>query len=77
MEGKHIHTHSLRHSFAHILLETGNKPELVSKMFGHSSALTTEQYYLKESPSEASKRMNIRWLERTEQENPIPSFLDT
>lgn len=76
LTGKHIHAHSLRHSFAHILLETGNKPELVSKMLGHTSTQTTEQYYLKESASEASKRMNIPWLERTEQENPVPSFLD-
>ena len=76
LQGKHIHAHSLRHSFAHILLESGNKPELVSKMLGHSSTITTEQYYLKESSSEASKRMNIPWLERTEQENPVPSFLN-
>lgn len=76
LDGKHIHAHSLRHSFAHILLESGNKPELVSKMLGHSSTITTEQYYLKESASEASKRMNIPWLERTEQENPVPSFLN-
>lgn len=74
--GKHIHAHSLRHSFAHILLETGNKPELVSKMLGHTSTLTTEYYYLKESAAEASKRMNIPWLERTVQENPVPSFLN-
>jgi integrase len=77
IKGKHIHAHSLRHSFAHILLETGNKPELVSKMLGHTSTLTTEYYYLKESAAEASKRMNIPWLERTKQENPVPSFLDT
>ena len=76
LKGKHIHAHSLRHSFAHILLETGNKPELVSKMLGHSSTITTEQYYLKESASEASKRMNIPWLDRSEQENPVPSFLN-
>lgn len=76
LSGKHIHAHSLRHSFAHILLETGNKPELVSKMLGHSSTITTEHYYLKESASEASKRMNIPWIERTEQENPVPSFLN-
>ena len=45
-------------------------------MLGHSSTITTEQYYLKESASEASKRMNIPWLKRTEQENPVPSFLN-
>ena len=76
LKGKHIHANSLRHSFANILLETGNKPELVSKMLGHSSTITTEQYYLKESASEASKRMNIPWLDRSEQENPVPSFLN-
>lgn len=75
LNGKHIHAHSIRHSFAHILLESGNKPELVSKMLGHTSTLTTEYYYLKESATEASKRMNIPWLEKTEQENPVPSFL--
>lgn len=77
LKGKHIHAHSLRHSFAHILLEAGNKPELVSKMLGHTSTITTEYYYLKESAAEASKRMNIPWLQRTEQENTIPSFLNT
>jgi integrase len=77
LTGKHIHAHSIRHSFAHILLETGNKPELVSKMLGHSSTMTTEYYYLKESATEASKRMDIPWLERTEQENPVPAFLNT
>jgi site-specific recombinase XerD len=41
LKGEHIHAHSLRHSFAHIL-ETGNKQELVSKMLGHTSTLTTE-----------------------------------
>ena len=77
LNGKHIHAHSLRHSFAHILLESGNKPELVSKMLGHSSTITTEYYYLKESASEASKRMNIPWLEKTEHDNPVPNFLNT
>ena len=75
LNGKHIHAHSLRHSFAHILLETGNKPELVSKMLGHTSTNTTEYYYLKESAAEASKRMNIPWLNQQKQENPVPDFL--
>lgn len=75
IEGPHIHAHSLRHSFAHILLESGNKPELVSKMLGHVSVQTTEQYYLKETAVEASKRCNIPWLEKQEQKNPVPDFL--
>ena len=76
LSGKHIHAHSIRHSFAHILLETGNKPELVSKMLGHTSTATTEQYYLKESAVEASERMDIPWLERKEFKNPVPDFLN-
>lgn len=75
LSGSHIHAHSLRHSFAHILVESGNKPELVSKMLGHVSVKTTEQYYLKESPVEVSKRMNIPWLGRQEQVDPVPNFL--
>jgi integrase len=76
IHGPHIHAHSLRHSFAHILLESGNRPELVSKMLGHSSTQTTEQYYLKESAVEASKRMNIPWLEKQDTISPIPNFLN-
>lgn len=76
VSGKHVHAHSLRHSFAHILLESGNDPELVSKMLGHTSTSTTEYYYLKESAAEASKRMNIPWLERQEQPSPVPNFLE-
>jgi integrase len=76
VKGPHIHAHSIRHSFAHILLESGNKPELVSKMLGHSSTKTTEEYYLKESALEVSKRANIPWLVRQEYSNPVPDFLD-
>ena len=75
LKGSHIHAHSLRHSFAHILLETGNSPDLVSKMLGHNSVLTTEKYYLKENAVEASKRCNIPWLERKENIDPIPNFM--
>ena len=77
LNGKHIHAHSIRHSFAHILLETGNRPEMVSKMLGHSSTATTEHYYLKESAAETSKRMNIPWLVRQENYDPVPNFLNT
>ena len=77
LEGPHIHAHSLRHSFAHLLLESGNKPELVSKMLGHTSVQTTEQYYLKESAVEASKRCNIPWLGKQEKIDPVPNFMKT
>lgn len=74
--GKHIHPHAFRHTYAHMLLEMGNRPELVSKMLGHSSTATTEQYYLKESAVEASKRANIPWLEKNENQKIIPDFLE-
>jgi integrase len=73
--GPHVHAHSIRHSFAHILLEAGNDPSKVSKMIGHASTATTEKYYLKESAVEVSKRCNIPWLTRTEQIDPLPSFM--
>ena len=76
LNGKHIHAHSIRHSFAHILIEMGNKPELVSKMLGHTSVQTTEQYYLKESAAEVSSRMDIPWLEKSKHQNPVPEFLN-
>jgi len=75
VEGPHVHAHSLRHTFAHNLLEEGNKPELVSKMLGHASSLTTEKYYLKESAAEVSTRLNIPWLSREKANATLPSFL--
>lgn len=74
VEGPHVHPHAIRHTFAHLLLESGNEPGLVAKMMGHSSSKTTEMYYLKESAVEASKRCNIPWLVKHKPE-PLPSFL--
>jgi len=73
--GPHVHPHALRHTFAHLLLESGNDPGLVSKMMGHSSSRTTEMYYLKESAVEASKRCNIPWLVKDKKQEPLPNFL--
>lgn len=73
--GPHVHPHALRHTFAHLLLESGNDPGLVSKMMGHSSSKTTEMYYLKESAVEASKRCNIPWLVKDKKQEPLPDFL--
>jgi site-specific recombinase XerD len=76
LKGKHLHPHSFRHSFAHILFECGNNVECISKMLGHSSTATTENYYLKENAAEVSKRMNIPWLDAdNKSEKIIPSFL--
>ncbi len=74
--GRHLHPHSLRHSYAHLLLEAGNDIHDVSKLMGHSSIATTEMFYLKESSAEVAKRANIPWLNKSSTEgNPIPKFL--
>jgi site-specific recombinase XerD len=75
-EGKHIHVHSIRHSFAHILLENGNSIEVVSKLMGHTSVSTTQSYYLKENAIEVAQRANIPWLTKSHEVKKItPDFL--
>lgn len=71
VEGPHVHPHSIRHTFAYMLLEAGNEPGLVAKMMGHASSKTTEMYYLKESAVEASKRCNIPWLVKDNKPDPL------
>ena len=39
-----LHTHSLRHSFASILLQRGCSIKIVQELLGHSSVSTTMQY---------------------------------
>ena len=75
LSGDHLHIHSLRHSFAHMLLESGNNVDIVSKMLGHSNSQTTESYYLKENAVEVSKRANIPWLTPSKREKIVPDFL--
>ena len=60
--GKQYHPHSLRHSYAHILLETGNSVDVVAKCLNHSSSAVTEQFYLVESAVEVNARANIPWM---------------
>jgi integrase len=74
--GDHVHPHSLRHSFAHMLLDSGNSTEIVSKIMGHSDSSTTSKFYLKESGVEACDKANIPWLNHEkEKKNIIPNFL--
>lgn len=75
VEGPHVHPHSFRHTYAHMLLECGNSVENVARMLGHSSTSTTEEYYLKESAAEVSKRSNIPWLDGPRKEKVVPDFL--
>jgi integrase len=75
--GAHLHPHALRHTYAHMILETGNTVDTVSKLMGHVSSKTTESFYLKESAVEVAKRANIPWLDKsnTPLEPVIPDFL--
>lgn len=74
LEGKHLHPHSIRHSYAHILLEAGNDIYNVSRLLGHSNVSTTEMFYLKETAADVARRSNIPWLNKSE-EPSIPKFL--
>lgn len=70
------HPHALRHSYAHILLEQGNTPEIVSKLLGHTSVSTTEEYYIKENAMQLLQRANVPWLKtQVPEQEPLPSFL--
>ena len=79
--GREFHVHSLRHTFAHILLETGNSVDIVSKCLNHTSTKTTEQFYLKENIEEVTSRAVIPWLADTKAQQKkrhvLPAFLDS
>lgn len=77
IEGKHLHPHALRHSYAHILLESGNSVNIISKLLGHSNTQTTESFYLRESAVDVAKRANIPWLDKSNNtERVVPVFLN-
>ena len=75
LSGTHLHPHSLRHSYGHLLLEAGNSVHEVSKLLGHSNIATTEMFYLKESSADVAKRANIPWLTKPEKQDTLPKFL--
>ena len=77
LAGDAFHPHALRHSFAHILLESGNSVDLVSKCLNHSSTSITEAFYLKESAAQVTARASIPWLqgEKEQPRDPLPRFL--
>ena len=77
LSGPQFHPHALRHTCAHLLLETGNSVDIVSKILNHSSSAVTEQFYLKESAAEVMRRADIPWLRdsRPSAPPPLPAFL--
>jgi predicted transcriptional regulator len=78
LSGKEFHPHALRHSYAHILLESGNSVDKVSKLLNHSSVAVTEKYYLKESAAQVAERANIPWLNNSKAKRArevLPEFL--
>jgi integrase len=75
LEGRRFHPHSLRHCFAHILLEVGNPAEKVSRVLNHESVSTTQKYYLRESAAQACDRLDVPWLQQRVVKDPVPSFL--
>ena len=74
LTGREFHLHALRHTYAHLLLEAGNSPDIISKLLNHSNSAITEKYYLKESAAEVVKRANIPWLNKPEKP-AVPKFL--
>jgi site-specific recombinase XerD len=75
LSGCHLHPHAIRHTYAHMLLESGNSVDIISKLMGHSNSLTTESFYLKENAVEVASRANIPWLGKPKPEKKIPDFL--
>ncbi len=76
LKGTHLHPHALRHSYAHILLNSGNSVDIVSKLLGHSNSSTTEKFYLRETASDVAERANIPWLDKSLTcKKVVPDFL--
>jgi len=77
LSGPHLHLHSLRHSYAHMLLKCGNSVSVISKLLNHSSTDVTEKFYLRETISEVTDRAHIPWIKQGEKNNDniLPNFL--
>ena len=76
--GEKFHIHSVRHSVARNLIESGNTIENTGKFLGHANPATTAKFYAKLSTKETLQRMNMECLggsNNQESYKPqIPSF---
>lgn len=82
LSGKQFHPHALRHTFAHLALESGLRVEIVSKLLNHASSVVTQSYYLRENIEEVHVRMGENtpaWLKgvQTNKKTQQPAFLAT
>jgi integrase len=77
LSGRHLHLHSLRHSYAHMLLKCGNSVSVISKLLNHSCTDVTEKFYLRETISEVTNRAHIPWINQNEktEDKILPDFL--
>jgi hypothetical protein len=80
LKGEQFHPHALRHSFAHILLESGNTSSIVANLMNHASSTTTEKFYLRESAEQITARAIIPWMKNTDKKRTrepiVPTFLE-
>ena len=77
LQGRYLHVHALRHSYAHILLNCGNDILTISKLLNHTHSKITEKYYLRENVLDVVDRANIPWLDpNNKPEDKIPRFLN-
>ena len=67
------HPHILRHSCAHRLLEMGNTSRQIAAYLGHSSASTTEKYYLRDTTENITSTMNLPWADPKKESKPDAS----
>jgi hypothetical protein len=80
LDGKEMHPHALRHSYAHLVLGAGNSLEIVAKLMNHTNSAVTENSYLKESATEVVNRANIPWIKKDnatkrKRDEEVPGFL--
>ena len=78
IEGTEFHPHALRHTFAHLLLESGTDLQDISRLLNHSNVQTTQKFYLRESLDEFLQRANIPMYEgdyKTGPKQGMPAFL--